>query len=619
MLVLVHLIIFGLAFDGAFRLRFDFSVPAGERAVFWSSMWWLMLIKLLIFWRSGSLHGWWRYVTFADLAMLLRAAVLSAAAIGLFDYVFVPSLQIPHSVLVLDVCLTILFVGGLRSLSRLVREHLWPAISTESLRPALMIGADCGGEAVAMQVHTNPRCKYRLVGFLGESGWQRGSRLAGIPFIGSRENAVNLARRHRVRDILVKEGSLTGEQLRSLVNRCRDADVRVKMIPPIEEFLKRAHTLQVREVNINDLLRREPVQLDAEAIGRMLGSATVLVTGAGGSIGAEICRQILRNQPDRLVLVDRTENNVYQIDRELKTMAGPTHLVPCIADVRDRERMQSILETYGPKIIFHAAAHKHVPLMEENPGEAIKNNVLGTFELVKSAHFCRVERFVFISTDKAVNPSSVMGVSKRLAERIVQAQATISPTKFVSVRFGNVLASAGSVVPLFQDQIRCGGPVTVTHPEMERFFMTIPEASQLVLQAAAMGTGGETFLLEMGEPVQILMLARDLIRLSGLTPGDDIEITFTGLRPGEKLSEELYAAQERTAPTAHPKIRVAYGQVDALTDIDNLVAALESIVDCSAEIIREKLQHKAPDYTPARRGASEEPAAALAVGAGNGA
>jgi FlaA1/EpsC-like NDP-sugar epimerase len=343
------------------------------------------------------------------------------------------------------------------------------------------------------------------------------------------------------------------------------------------------------------LLRREPVQLSTDAISTLIAGRTVLVTGAGGSIGSEICRQVLKFRPKMLVLVERAENSLFLIDQELKPFRSEVTIQPCIADINDVQRMEQVFATWRPDIVFHAAAHKHVPMMEYNPGEAIKNNVLGTKVLAELADEYAVQEFVMISTDKAVNPTSVMGVSKQLAERFIHAFSEVATTKFVAVRFGNVLASNGSVVPIFQEQIRRGGPITVTHPEIERFFMTIPEASQLVLQAAAMGKGGEIFVLDMGQPVRIVDLAKDLIRLSGLQP-EDIEIVFTGLRPGEKLYEELYFEDEEMQPTPHPKLFVAYHRPYTLEDVRHAIGELMRMVHEAPDAIRTKIKDIVPEY-----------------------
>ena len=477
------------------------------------------------------------------------------------------------------------------------REEIRFFYRPSDARKALIVGANQSGHNLARHLRTAEPPQYLVVGFLDQDVMRLGSLHAGLPVLGTPGQAPKIAVRLDVKEILVMSGSLTGKELRQLMETCSQVDVTLKVIPVMEDLVAGDYSVQIRDVDINDLLRREPVQLSGEAIASLLEGRTVLVTGAGGSIGSEICRQVLRFHPRRLVLVERAENNLFLIDQELRRSKLDTELFACIADVTDAARIDQIFEMHHPAVVFHAAAHKHVPMMESNAGEAIKNNVLGTKQLAELADQHGVQEFVMISTDKAVNPTSVMGVSKQIAERFVHAFSEVATTKFVVVRFGNVLASTGSVVPIFQDQIRRGGPITVTHPEIERFFMTIPEASQLVLQAACMGKGGEIYVLDMGESVRIIDLARDLIRLSGLEP-EDIEIIFTGLRPGEKLYEELYFNDEEMLPTPHPKLFVAYHRPYHLAEVNQLIEELAAIVHEPGEIVSLRLQELVPEYAP---------------------
>ena len=598
LLAVVHLAICALSYWSAFQLRFDFAVPPYGEAIFWHSLTWVILVKLVVFQCFGSLHGWWRYVTFADLASLIRASVASTLIIAAIDYFFVEIYQIPRSVLLLDWGTTLLLLGGLRSVWRLIHEHVWPSLTAEDRRPALLVGADQQGIALAWQINNRSKLDYYIVGFLDENKSHHGTRLGGIPVVGSTQDVTSLADRHDAQDVLVVADSTYGSRLRDLMERCRHASIRVKMIPPVDVLLEGSHRLQVRDINIDDLLRREPVKLDTEAIKAMLASRRVMVTGAGGSIGSEICRQILNCHPAELMLVERAENNLFQIHQELLRTGLGVKVSPCVADIRDEDRMRALFEGKRPEIVFHAAAHKHVPLMESNPGEAIANNILGTKLLTDLSDEYDVERFVLISTDKAVNPTSVMGASKHLAERYVHVRSEDSKTKFVAVRFGNVLASAGSVVPIFQDQIRRGGPITVTHPDMERYFMTIPEASQLVLEAASMGGGGEIFVLHMGEPVKIVDLAKSLIQLSGLSP-EDIQIKFTGARPGEKLYEELLFDDEETLATENPKVRAARHRFHSLTEVKEAIHQVAKLIHLPEEEVRAGLAAVLPEYGPA--------------------
>lgn len=594
-LIVAHLVLFTLSYELALQLRFDMVVPPSERIVFWKTLPWLLAFKLAMFQFFGGLHGWWRYITFHDLASLLRVTTLSTFTIAFVDYFFIQAYQIPRSVVLLDWVMTLLLVGGGRSIFRLVREVWWPAISLQGRKPTLLIGAVQGGEALARQIHSHPKLDFRVVGFLDEDRSRYGTRLGGIPFLGSPNDAVEFAAEHDAHDLLVISKSVSGERLRELIGRCRTANITIKMIPPVDELVNGSFRLQVRDVNIDDLLRRDPIQLDRGAIDEMLSGKRVMVTGAGGSIGSEICRQIIKANPEKLILVERSENSLFLFEREMVRNGYEAFCVPCIADICDEQRMRSLFEVYRPEIVFHAAAHKHVPLMEANPSEAVKNNVLGTANLVAICDQFSVDRFVMISTDKAVNPTSIMGVSKQLAERFVHAQSEASDTKFVVVRFGNVLASAGSVVPIFQEQIQRGGPVTVTHPEMTRFFMTIPEASQLVLQASTMGSGGEIFVLDMGKQIKVVDLAKDLIRLSGLSL-DEIEIEFVGVRPGEKLYEELYMDKEEMMETDHPKVSKAYYHPFSRDDISQSLVDLRLLVDDDDQTIRKKLGALATNY-----------------------
>lgn len=592
----LHAVAFSAVLLLAYNLRFDFAVPTHYQRLFWMTLPSVIVLKLLIFYWMGLCHGWWRYVTFSDLATLLRAATLSSLIILALDQYLVSANHVPRVILLLDWGLTILVLGGLRCAWRLSREQFRPMLLRGDVHRAFIVGANQAGESLVRQLQSDPRLGYSITGFLDDDAATHGSRLGGVQIVGTPEEGAQLAEAFSTKEILVISGSLPGKRLRGLMALCEESGVALKVLPAFDEMLVSGVPLQIRDVDINDLLRREPVELSTDDIGQMLAGRTVMVTGAGGSIGSEICRQVLRFHPAALVLVERAENNLFVIDRELQATGCTTQLHPVMADIVDRPRMTQIFGQFRPDIVFHAAAHKHVPMMEFNPGEAIKNNIGGTRQLVELAHEHGVGEFVMISTDKAVNPTSVMGVSKQLAERVVHAYSEVSSTKFVAVRFGNVLASAGSVVPIFMDQIRRGGPVTVTHPDIERFFMTIPEASQLVLQAAAMGRGGEIFVLDMGEPVRIVDLARDLIRLSGFDT-DEIEVVFTGLRPGEKLYEELYFDSEEMMPTPHPKLFVAYHRPYSLDEVNEALQQLDGALHESVEVLRRKLKDLVPEYS----------------------
>lgn len=601
-----HALVFWLVYWLAFQLRFDFHVPREYVVLFWFSLLWVFSLKLGIFYLAGHFHGWWLYVTFSDLAALLRAAVLSLLAMATINH-FSMDPQVPRSVLILDFILTVVVLGGLRASWRLFHEQFWSVFEKNGRRRALVIGADDATGILAHQIQSHPRSGYRIQGFVALEGpVTPGARLGQIPVLGSLDGLAELAAAAEATEVLVTAGTLPGARLREVMALCEASGLNLKIIRSAEDRFEGDRRVPIRDIEIADLLRREPVQLDMQRIGELIRGRTVMVTGAGGSIGAEICRQVMRFEPRTLVLVGHGENPIFRIEQELSALGGATRLACEIGDVTDRLRMRQIFATHRPEVVFHAAAHKHVPLMESNVGQAVKNNVLGTKCLADLADQFGVRNFVLISTDKAVHPSSVMGVTKQLAERYVHALSQESSTQFTVVRFGNVLGSDGSVVPLFQEQIRRGGPITITDPRMKRFFMTIPEASQLVLQAAAMGQGGEIFVLEMGEPVRIVDLARDLVRLSGL-PEDSIELVFTGMRPGEKLYEELYFEDEQTLPTAHPKVRAAYHRPFQIEEVRAAIADLEASIYAPENVLREKLRRIVPEYKPAH--SAEQPPA----------
>ncbi|MFO0629929.1 MAG: nucleoside-diphosphate sugar epimerase/dehydratase [Polyangiales bacterium] len=555
----VHLALWAGAFVGAFLLRFDLNIPRD----YWHLMGiWLpvlLAIRTVTYFSFGLFHGLWRYTGLRDLISLLKAAGTSTAVFVLWVH-FVGPQGFPRSVYAIDWLLSIFAVGGLRMSIRAFREmtrHITSASDEGERRKLLIVGAGDAGEMLMREIGKNHAGRYEVVGFVDDDPKKQRELIHGAPVLGPLDAVAEIVKREAVEEVIVAIPSAKGRDMRRIVEVCRTSGARIRTIPGMDHLIEgRVQISQIRNVAIEDLLGRDPVQLDTQLIAEHLNGRVVMVTGAGGSIGAELCRQVARFGPARLVLVEQAENALFQIHRELQNATRNVSLVPVIGDICDSRRMERVFAEHKPTAVFHAAAHKHVPMMEWNPGEAIKNNAFGTKKLADLADRYGVREFVMISTDKAVNPTSIMGVSKRVAEIYCQALSQRSKTRFITVRFGNVLGSNGSVVPIFQEQIAHGGPVTVTHPEMKRYFMTIPEACQLVMQAGAMGTGGEIFVLDMGEPVKIVDLARDLITLSGLRPGEDIEIQFTGIRPGEKLFEELAADEERADKTRHPKIFV---------------------------------------------------------------
>lgn len=577
----------------AYWLRFDAEFDAAEWELLSRTSCWIVAVKLWTFMHFGVLRGWLRCVTFHDLIVLTKATTIAALLIALADFLLFPETNVPRSVFLLDWSGTILTVGLLRSWKRLLLERRGWAIATAGRLPVLIVGANDSGEALARTIRRNPHLGYGVVGFVTDDRRSLHTSLDGIPVLGELADTCRLARKHSIAEVLITAGDLPGHRVRMLIEQARGQGVLVKVVPSHTQLLQGDVDLRPRTVSIEDLLRREPVRLDLDDLHFWLDGKTIMVTGSAGSIGSEICRQLLRFDLKRIVLVDRFENGQFFLERELRALRVDIECDVCIADVGDAARMASLIRLHRPDVIFHAAAYKHVPLMESNPGEAVKNTILATRVMADLAHQNGVGSFVMISTDKAVNPTSVMGGCKRVAELYVQSLAAHSRCRFVTVRFGNVLDSAGSVVPIFREQIERGGPVTVTHPDMVRYFMTIPEASQLVIQAGAMGMGGEIFVLNMGEPVKIVDLAKDMIRLSGLELGRDINIEFVGTRPGEKLFEELLVHGEKHLPTTHSKIMVAEGEsvqlrlireaIDRLSELSN--GSNASILNALGEVV----------------------------------
>lgn len=597
-LILFHLLAFAGIYLLSYLLRFDGNVPPSAMLLAWETLPLIVTLKLAVFLVMGSHRGWWQYASFADLIALFEAATFGMIAILVTDMLFWTEFQVPRSIIVMDWAGTLLIVGGIRGSTRLFRERYYPMLSAQSAKRVLVVGAGESGVALARAIQSQAGLGMQVVGFVETDPMLFGRKLAGIKVVGSREKVALLAARHKVGTVLVPTPTVSIPELRALVADCTSAGLKIQVVPGFHALLDGSLSIRPRDVDIHDLLCREPVRLDGESIGRLIRGRVVLVTGAAGSIGSEICRQALAFRPERLVMLDHNENGLFFLERELAPLvAGSgTEIVVRVADITDAHRVRTQFERYRPAIVFHAAAHKHVPMMEANPGEAVKNNTFGTRTVADEAVRAGVEAFVMISTDKAVNPTSVMGATKRLAEMYVQSLSATSSTRLVTVRFGNVLGSNGSVIPVFKQQIARGGPVTVTHPSMTRYFMTISEATQLVLQAAALGRGGEIFVLDMGEPVRVHDLARDLIRLSGLREGQDIEIVFSGLRPGEKLYEELYEEAEARLATPHPKIFSAQHRPCAPDRLKAQFDALARSVAGSSDDVIALLKQLVPGY-----------------------
>lgn len=504
----------------------------------------------------------WRSTGIPDLVTLFKAMVIFGLSVSGLCFISGTSLRVPRSIPIINTFLAMLALGGTRALFRLYHEHHGYKNSKSLVEPKniLIVGAGEAGTIIAREMLRHPEAGLKPQGFLDDDPAKEGTKILGLPVLGPIDSLPIEVRNHRIQEVLIAIPSGDGRLVRRIVDLSSKAGVSYRIIPGVYQVLSGEVSIsQIREVDIEDLLGREPVSLDVDAISKYLKGKRILVTGAGGSIGSEIVRQVARFGPEKVVLLGRGENSLFELELEIKALFPRLKYELVIADVQNRQKLERVFKKFRPQVVFHAAAHKHVPLMETNADQAIINNVLGTKNVAELALKWGVERFVNISTDKAVNPTSVMGASKRIAEMVVRrlAEKATPGQTFVSVRFGNVLGSRGSVIPIFKRQIASGGPVTVTHPEMKRYFMTIPEAAQLVLQAAALPYNGKVYVLDMGEPVKIKNLAEDLIKLSGFTPHEDIDIIYTGLRPGEKLFEELLTAEEGTIPSPHEKIYIA--------------------------------------------------------------
>lgn len=560
----------------------------------------MVLARIISFALFGLYNRLWRYASINELLAIVGAVTLSSVFITAYTYLYGAAL--PRSIHVISWLLHILLIGSSRMFIRVVyqlRQSSRQPCKCPEKKNVLIVGAGDAGAMIAREILQSRFCRDKhLVGFIDDAPDKKDQRLYGARVLGGSKEIRPLAIQHGVQEIIIAMPSVTGEAMRDILHECKNTGCEVKTLPGIYDLIDGKVTVQqLRHVDITDLLRREPVKLNLAEIAGYLAGKRVLVTGAGGSIGSELCRQVAKMTPASIVLLGKGENSIYEIHQELQQAYPGLELVPVIADVKDVNRINKIFIDKRPQVVFHAAAHKHVPLMEAQPIEAVQNNIFGTKTVAEAADRHAAELFVMISTDKAVNPTSVMGASKRVAELIIQQMNRVSRTKFMAVRFGNVLGSRGSVIPLFKKQIAQGGPITITHPDMRRYFMTIPEAVQLVLQAGAISNGGEVFVLDMGQPIKIVDMACDLIELSGLQPHTDIKIKFTGLRPGEKLFEELLTAEEGTSSSRHEKIFVANLKE---TDEEILQRGLLALRNIEQEDLLVKvLGTLVPTYTPA--------------------
>jgi FlaA1/EpsC-like NDP-sugar epimerase len=602
----------------AYLVRFDFDIPEKFAEFMLLVLPTIVIIKIVCFYLFGVYQGMWRFTSVADLFNIIKAASFSSLIVGIGIGMIYRFRHFPRSVVFIDWGFTILFIAGMRLAIRLFFQKYVPTnpILSLSLKASiddprrvdpkrlLIIGAGSCGEKIVREIHDNPQLAYKVVGFLDDKASKIGRKIHGIPVRGIIGDLKYIAEKTEANEVLIAIPSASSNEMRRIVAVCKECGLRFKTVPSYGELIDgKISFKKVREVAYRDLLGRAPIKLDEKMIEEFLRGKRVVVTGAGGSIGSELCRQISRFGPERLILFERMDSGLYEIELELRSDFKKVGIDPILGDVQDQDHLRRVFHDHRPQAVFHAAAYKHVPMLEMQPWKAVENNVLGTRNLIEVAAEFECERFVLVSTDKAVKPANVMGTTKRIAEMMTlnYNSCHLSQTRFMAVRFGNVVGSVGSVVPLFKRQIESGGPVTVTHPDVTRFFMTIREASQLILQSAAMGVGGEIFILDMGTPVKIVDMARDLIRLSGFEPDVDIKIEFTGLRPGEKLHEELITADENVLRTPHEKILKLEGSICDLAMLNGKIADL---ISCSRSHepnpIKARLHDIVPEYTPSQ-------------------
>ncbi len=601
----------------AFLIRFDFH-PSHAFSLFhwrWSPL--IVLIKVFCFFRFDLYRGMWRYTGISDLINVIKASLLSTLLILCFLLLSNRFEGFSRTIFIIDLGITILFIAGFRlfvrfyfenaaegSLLAVLKHFYRKSMDAEASdrKRLLIIGAGNCGEKIYREIQNNATLRYQVVGFLDDHPVKVGKKIHGVPVLNTIENLTPVAEKVRADEVLIAIPSANAGQMRKIVGHCKDSGLKYRMVPNYGELINGAISVNaIRKVVYRDLLGRDVVKLDTEKIGAYLNGKSVLVTGAGGSIGSELSRQICRFKPARIVLYEWAETPLFEIELDLRRCFPDVVIVPLLADIQDMGELEAAFSANRPQVVFHSAAYKHVPMLEMQPWKAVENNVIGTFNVVECAKKYDVERFVFVSTDKAVRPANIMGASKRIAEIMVQSQNSEkeSVTRFMIVRFGNVVGSSGSVVPLFKRQIQQGGPVTVTHPEVTRYFMTIHEAAQLILQVGAIGNGAEIYVLDMGTPVKIDNMARDLIRLSGFEPDKEIKIDYIGLRPGEKLFEELITEDEGIVPTGYTKIMALKGKNRDLVQLNGNV---ERLVLCAAlqdkDQIRECIREIVPEYAP---------------------
>jgi FlaA1/EpsC-like NDP-sugar epimerase len=598
LLALFHdIIAASVAWIGAYLLRFNFAIPANYEAEMLTTLVWVVLLQVGVFVFFGLYRGVWRFASVSDLKRIFLAVGFSAVLLTALFFMVKTDVVIPRSVLVLDPLLLILFMGGSRFAYRAWKEHLLYGMTLKQGEPVIVLGA--GDAAIALVKDLARSTQWRVVALLDDDLTMQGREIFGVKVKGTIEQLASVSGHLSVNYVIVAMPSAHHQKRRQAIELANALALEVMTVPAIDDLMSgKVSVSQIRKVDVEDLLGRDAVKLDSSGLQMLIDHQTVLVSGAGGSIGSELCRQIVKYRPDTLICLDISEFSLYQLEQELTGMNLETKLVYFTCDVKNKVRINHILAQYQPSVVFHAAAYKHVPMMENgNVWEALSNNVIGTHTLAQACKSKSVSKFVLISTDKAVNPTNVMGASKRLAEMVCQGLQSDNGTRFVIVRFGNVLGSSGSVIPKFREQIAKGGPITITHPEITRYFMSIPEAAQLVMQAGLMGKGGEIFVLDMGEPVKIADLAADMVRLSGFST-DEIKIEYVGLRPGEKLYEELLADDEHTMPTPHEKLRIAQARTADISWVNSLLLWIEGLHGTHETQMKLELSSWVEEYSP---------------------
>jgi FlaA1/EpsC-like NDP-sugar epimerase len=594
-MVFLDICIINIALFYSFMLRFDSKIPLQYLNQFKDTYYIVTIITIICFFLFNLYDRLWRYASINEMITIVLAA--SFATLFVLGYTFMVGDTYPRSIYILFWLLLTALSGGIRFIFRTYSSMMPMLRKIDGIKNVMVIGAGEAGSMVIQEFVRHPNLKMKPVAIIDDDKNKHGKYIHGIKVEGDRKRIPELVLQKNIQEIIIAMPSIDRREIKEIVNICSQTHCKLRILPGIYELIDgKVSVKRLRDVKIEDLLGREPVKVNLDEISGYIKDRVVLVTGGGGSIGSELCRQIAGFEPKELLIFDINENNVYDLEYDLKTMYPELKYKALIGSIRDRHRLEVVFEKYRPDVVFHAAAHKHVPLMELNAVEAIKNNVFGTLNVAELSDKYEAKKFILISTDKAVNPTNIMGATKRIAEIIIQMMAMKSKTNFAAVRFGNVLGSRGSVVPLFKKQIEDGGPVTVTHPEITRFFMTIPEAVQLVIQAGALAKGGEIFVLDMGEPVKILDLARDMIRLSGLEPGVDIKIEFTGLRPGEKLYEEIMLNEEGLTATKYKKIHIAKPTFSDIALFEKEIIKLKDVLMSSNAEIETVIKRLVPGY-----------------------